>query len=46
MSAKSRALIGLCAVEDPSMHGNFTRENREVPSTPDMQLCRAGWRRT
>ena len=22
----------------PSMHGNFTRENREVPSTPDMQL--------
>src|SRR5437870_1708821 len=21
------------------MHGNFTRENREVPSTPDMQLC-------
>ncbi len=46
MSAKSRALIGLCALEDPSMHGNFTRENREVPSTPDMQLCRAGWRRT
>ena len=23
----------------PSMHGNFTRENREVPSTPDTQLC-------
>ena len=21
------------------MHGNFTRENREVPSTPDTQLC-------
>jgi len=23
------------AVETPGMHGNFTRENREVPSTPD-----------
>ncbi len=21
------------------MHGNFSRENREVPSTPDTQLC-------
>ena len=21
------------------MHGNFTCENREVPSTPDTQLC-------
>jgi hypothetical protein len=23
----------------PSVHGNFTRENREVSSTPDTQLC-------
>jgi hypothetical protein len=35
MNAKSRALIGLCAVVDTLHAGNFTRENREVPSMPD-----------
>ena len=28
---------GSARSKTPGMHGNFTRENREVPSTPDTQ---------
>jgi hypothetical protein len=30
---------GSARSKTPGMHGNFSRENREVPSTPDTQLC-------
>jgi RNA-directed DNA polymerase len=30
---------GSARSKTPSMHGNFTRENREVPSTPDTPSC-------
>jgi hypothetical protein len=35
---------GLCAVEDPGMDGNSTRENRETPRLP-VGIERAGRRR-
>jgi len=47
MNAKSRALIGLWRFVDTCMHGNFTREIREVPvNSPTRSCARAGWRRT
>src|SRR4029077_5004493 len=30
---------GSARSKTPGMHGNFTRENREVPSAPDTQWC-------
>jgi hypothetical protein len=30
---------GSARSKTPSMHGNFTHENREVPSTPDTLSC-------
>src|SRR6266436_5290882 len=38
-NAKCEHPSGSARSKTPSMHGNFTCENREVPSTPDTQLC-------
>src|SRR5882762_10778451 len=38
-NAKCEHPSGSARSKTPGMRGNFTRENREVPSTPDTQLC-------